>query len=71
MDRERYPFILNTGCRRPQYFHSRVYRVPWLDALQPSPLIEMHPLDAEKCGIKEGDTVIIRSPAGAVTGMAA
>lgn len=71
VDRERYPFILNTGCRRPQYFHSRVYRVPWLDALQPSPLIEMHPLDAEKCGIKEGDTVIIRSPAGAVTGMAA
>ena len=30
MDREAYPLILNTGSRKPQLFHARTYRVPWL-----------------------------------------
>ena len=71
VDREAYPFILNTGCRKPQYFHARVYRVPWLDSLQSSPLIELHPEDASTYGIADGDVVKISSPAGTVTGTAA
>lgn len=71
LDKETYPLILNTGCRKPQYFHARTYRMSWLDGLQQSPLIEMHPEDAKSKGIEEGDAVTISSPAGAVNGTAA
>ena len=45
VDRTVYPWILNTGSRKPQYFHARVNRLPWLAALEPATLVEMHPSD--------------------------
>lgn len=71
VDREEYPLILNTGARKPQLFHSRMYRMPWLAGLEKTPLAEIHPEDAKKYGISEGELVRITSPAGSVTGIAA
>lgn len=42
-----YPLILNTGSRRPQWFHARMYRVPWLSQLEEAPLVQIHPVDGE------------------------
>ncbi|HBA63712.1 MAG TPA: hypothetical protein DCZ20_07635 [Lachnospiraceae bacterium] len=70
VDREEYPFILNTGSRKPQYFHSRTYRMSWLNDLEGSTLIEMHPEDAKKLSINEKDPVLVSSPAGKIEGTA-
>lgn len=69
IDREQYPFILNTGSRKPQYFHARTYRIPWLAAIEDATLVEMHPEDAQKYGMKEGDKVLVSSPAGTMEGI--
>ncbi len=65
-DREAYPFLLVSGGRRPQLFHSCAYRVPWLDALEPHPLVFMHPDDAAKCGLASGDAAEVRTPLGSL-----
>ena len=38
-----YPLILSTGSRKPQLFHSRTYRLPWLANLEDCPIVELHP----------------------------
>lgn len=70
VDRTSYPFILSTGCRKPQYFHARVNRLPWLSGLEKAPLLEMHPKDAEALGIAENTEVRIISPVGEIRGIA-
>lgn len=71
MDRETYPLILNTGSRKPQLFHARTYRVPWLAGLEEATLVEIHPEDAKKYGIADGDMVRVSSPVGSICGIAA
>ena len=68
VDRKEYPRILNTGSRKPQLFHSRLYRMSWLKNIEAVPLVEIHPEDAERYGVKEGDTVKVASPAGEIQG---
>lgn len=68
VDRKEYPLILNTGSRKPQLFHSRLYRMSWLKNIEAVPLVEIHPEDAERYGVKEGDTVKVASPAGEIQG---
>ena len=71
MDREAYPLILNTGSRKPQLFHARTYRVPWLAGLEKATLVEIHPEDAKKYDIADGDMVRVSSPVGSICGIAA
>ncbi|MBR5284438.1 MAG: molybdopterin-dependent oxidoreductase, partial [Clostridia bacterium] len=61
---EEYPLILSTGSRKPQLFHSRTYRMPWLAKLEQYPLLEVHPTDAKKYGLTEGDVVALSTPVG-------
>ena len=63
---EEYPLILTTGSRKPQLFHSRTYRLPWLAGLEKYPLVEIHPLDAEKLQMSDGESVILRTPVGSM-----
>ena len=63
---EEYPLILTTGSRKPQLFHSRTYRLPWLVGLEKCPIVEIHPSDAEKLGMADKEQVILRTPVGSI-----
>lgn len=65
-DREKYPYILCTGARKAHLFHSRTYRVRWLSDLEPHTVVNICPEDAAELGVKEGDTVRLSTPAGAM-----
>ena len=62
-----YPFLAMTGARLPFAIHSRCHKVPRLRKLRPQPLVELHPDDAARLGIADGDRVTITSPAGSIT----
>lgn len=61
-----YPYILITGARPPVFFHSEHRMIPWLREVCPDPIVEVHPVTAEKHGIKEGDWTFIESPRGRI-----
>lgn len=63
-----YPTILITG-RQLEHWHtgSMTRRASVLDALEPDPTAQIHPLDMEGLGIKPGDVVTIESRRGQVT----
>ena len=61
-----YPFILATGTRLPQLFHSRTYRMPWLTELEKPDKVEIHPDDAAALSIAQGDIVRLSTPLGSV-----
>ena len=65
-DRARFPFLLVSGGRRPQFFHSCTYRVPWLDQLEPHPSVYINPVDMKKTGLTAGDAAVVRTPLGAL-----
>ena len=61
-----YPLLLTTG-RTVYHFHTRTKtgRAPQLDAAAPEVWVELHPADAARLGIAEGDLVEVASPRGA------
>jgi predicted molibdopterin-dependent oxidoreductase YjgC len=63
--------VLTTG-RVLEHYHSGTMtrRVPALDWLVPSAVVEMHARDAEQRAIREGGAVRVRSRRGAVTAVA-
>ena len=63
---EEYPLVLSTGCRKPQFYHSRTYRLPWLTAIEKYPIIELHPETAQALGMEDGEVVTLRTPVGAL-----
>lgn len=64
--REAFPFYLCTGARLAHAIHSRAHETPWLRSIRPEPLCEVHPIDAKKLGIRNGDRVEISSPYGKI-----
>jgi len=62
-----YPFLLSTG-RIPFHFHggSMTRRIQMLDKEAPTGYMSIHPDDALKLGIQEGDTVKVRSRRGEI-----
>ena len=63
---DEYPLVLSTGCRKPQFYHSRTYRLPWLTEIEEYPIIELHPDTAAQYGMKDGEVVTLRTPVGAM-----
>jgi len=63
---EEYPLILNTGSRKPQLFHSRTYRLPWLANLEPYPRADIHPEDAARLAVDDGESVFLKTPVGSM-----
>lgn len=59
-----YPFSLTTGARTYCFFHSEHRQIPVLREMNPNPLIEINPEDAEKLGISDGQWVEIENPFG-------
>lgn len=64
---KKYPLVLMTGARVPFYTHSKWREVPWLRELQPEPVVNLNPVDAERRGIKEGDKVTLENHHGKIT----
>lgn len=63
---EKFPYILTTGSRRLEFFHSEQRQVKSLRSRRPDPQVEIHPDIALKHGIKLGDWVIVSSPRGSI-----
>ena len=62
---EAYPFVLNTGRVQHQWHTlTKTGQVPSLNKLEPGPFVEINPEDAERLGIRDRDTVAIRSRRG-------
>jgi len=62
-----YPYVLTTGSRRREFFHSEHRQIPSLRKQRPHPQVELHPEIAGKHGIGQGDDVTITSPRGSIT----
>ncbi|MEA5485843.1 MULTISPECIES: molybdopterin oxidoreductase family protein [Pseudanabaena] len=62
---EHYPFILTTG-RLYGHWHTqtRTGRIDKIRQMHPNPFVEIHPKDANKFGINNGDLVEVRSRRG-------
>ncbi len=60
-----YPFVLIAGARDTLTYHSSYKRVPrFRDAR--GPFVEMHPSDAARLGVSEGDAVTLASTVGSI-----
>ncbi|MFE6709286.1 molybdopterin-dependent oxidoreductase [Streptomyces sp. NPDC057695] len=60
-----FPFVLNTGRLQHQWHTlTKTGRVAKLNRLNPAPFVEVHPEDAARLGIAEGDAVEIASRRG-------
>ena len=59
-----FPYVLTTGSRRQEFFHSEHRQIEHLRKLRPNPQVEIHVDTAKKHGIKHGDWVKISSPRG-------
>ncbi|MEM3824716.1 MAG: molybdopterin dinucleotide binding domain-containing protein, partial [Candidatus Bathyarchaeia archaeon] len=57
-----YPYILITGARHIEYFHSEGRQIPTLRKLVPDPEVEIHLQTAKELKIKDGDWVWIETP---------
>lgn len=63
----KYPLVLNTGRLRDQWHTmTRTAKSPRLMAHAPEPRLEVHPIDARRCGLSAGDIVEVTSPRGRV-----
>jgi anaerobic selenocysteine-containing dehydrogenase len=56
-----YPLILSTGRRSPAYFHTEHRSIPWLKAIDPDPVVEIHPDTANQYGIGNGEWIWIEN----------
>jgi anaerobic selenocysteine-containing dehydrogenase len=63
---KKYPLVMTTGARVMAYTHSQYRNIPQLRNLMPDPLVDINPADANRRGIKTGDTVTINSPRGSI-----
>ena len=66
-----YPFIFTTG-RQLEHWHtgSMTRRASVLDALEPDPVVLVHPDDLAKLGIEPGGVITLESRRGTLTGYA-
>ncbi len=63
---EKFPYVLTTGSRRKEFFHSEHRQIASLRKRRPDPQVELHPEVAAKHGLKEGDWVKISTPRGSI-----
>jgi len=63
-----YPFVLTTG-RMLEHWHtgSMSRRATVLDALEPGPVIALHPLELDRLGVTAGDEVTLTSRRGTLS----
>jgi predicted molibdopterin-dependent oxidoreductase YjgC len=67
---EEYPLVLTTGRVLYHWHGGGMSRRTGLESLYPEALVEIHPEDAEKLGVKDGDMASVRSRRGQVVAKA-
>ncbi len=67
---EEYPYILMTGYRLYSFFHSAWTNIAAQREPYPDPFLIIHPDDAKKQNIVEGEWVTVKSPRGEMTAKA-
>lgn len=65
---EEFPYVLNTG-RLLEHWHtgSMTRRAQALHAIEPEPMVQIHPMDLTRLGITEGEFVKVSSRRGTIT----
>jgi anaerobic selenocysteine-containing dehydrogenase len=63
---KQFPYILTTGSRRIEFFHSEHRQIVSLRERRPDPTVEMHPVTARHHGIVNGEWVSVSSPRGKI-----
>jgi predicted molibdopterin-dependent oxidoreductase YjgC len=63
---DEYPFILTTGRLLEHWHGGTMTRNSQLDALFPEALLDMHEVDAERCGLASGEAARVTSRRGSV-----
>ena len=61
-----FPYILTTGSRRNEFFHSEHRQIESLRKRRPHPVAEIHPATAGNHGINNGDWIFVTSPRGRI-----
>ncbi len=61
---EEYPFILTTGRRTWEFFHTEHRQLPLMREFRPDPMVEMNPEDAADLGLEDGDWIWIQNVHG-------
>lgn len=61
---EEFPLVLTTGHRSYEFFHSEHRNSKYMREFHPWPLVQMHPEDAKRYGIADGDWVWIQNNRG-------
>jgi anaerobic selenocysteine-containing dehydrogenase len=61
---EQYPFVLTTGARSYEFFHSEHRQLQTMREFHPDPLFEMHPNKAAELGLTESDWCWIENQRG-------
>ena len=61
-----YPFVLTTGARKSLLYHSRHQNIARFRTVHPAAAAELHPADAARLGIRDGEVIRITSRVGAL-----
>lgn len=71
MPEAEYPLIFITG-RQLEHWHtgSMTRHSPTLDAIEPDPVVMIHPVDIQKLGVEPGEIITIQSRRGKITAYA-
>lgn len=62
----RYPLILVTGARIPEYTHWQMKSIPQLRCLAPDPIAWIHPRTAENAGVVDADDIYVETRNGKI-----
>jgi anaerobic selenocysteine-containing dehydrogenase len=65
--KDQFPLIGISGARPSAFVHSQFRHVPQLLNSEPEPLVDIHPQDAWRLTLKNGENVRIETPNGRIT----
>ena len=60
-EKQEFPLILITGAREKTYHHSRYRDQAWARKVSPFPLLQVHPDDADRQGLLDGDWIAVET----------